>query len=277
LNNIFFRRNFSALIAAVALLSLVVSCKPQEKAHRGTLPLFDRSTGYLFNKMRANEFDYDWITAKFSADLTEGGKKNSFKATYRAKKDSVIWITISPSIGMELLRAIMTRDSIMFMNKFNSTYFIGDYKYLSNNFGIEVDFDMIQSTLTGNAFASFEEEEFRSSVDKDHYLLSTIRKRKLRRSIQRNDSLDVIAQSIWLEPRIYKIGRFGIYDFAANRNLEIIYDNFTPVGEQLFPFKLFLQLTGSMPVQMNIVYSKVAHDTPQNLPFTIPEKYERVQ
>jgi hypothetical protein len=255
----------------------VASCKQKEKAYRG--PLFDRSTTYLFNKMKANEFQYEWLTTKFSAEITEGGKKNSLKATCKTRKDSVIWISIAPSIGIEVVRAKITKDSISFINRLNSTFFEGDFKYISRNFGIEIDFDMIQSVLTGNSFPNYEEDEFKSFIDKDQYMLSTVRKRKLRRSLQRNDSLDMIAQSIWLEPRIYKIARFAIIDFGLNRNLEINYDNFTPVGEQLFPYKVFFNLTGDipMPVQLQLQYTKVAHDIPQNLPFTIPEKYEPAQ
>jgi hypothetical protein len=266
-------RNFHFAIF-ILLTLFVASCKQKEKTYRG--PIFDRSTTYLFNKMKANEFQYDWLTTKFSAEITEGGKKNTLKATVKTKNDSVIWVSIAPSIGIEVVRAKITKDTISFINRINSTYFVGDYKYLSKNFGIELDYDMIQSVLTGNAFSSYEEEEFKSFVDKDQYLLSTVRKRKLRRSIQRNDSLDMIAQSIWLEPRIYKIAKFAIYDFGLNRNLEINYDNFTLVGEQLFPYKVSFSLSGDIPVpvQLNLQYSKVAHDTPQNLPFTIPEKYE---
>ncbi|HET6245393.1 MAG: DUF4292 domain-containing protein [Bacteroidetes bacterium] len=224
--------------------------------------------------MRSNEFSYNWITSKFSVVIEEGGKKTSFNAHYRAKNDSVMWVSISPALGIEVARVKITKDSVKFMNRINSTYFEGDFNYISNTFGVDVDFDMLQSILTGNAFSSYKEEEFKSFIDKDHYLLSTMRKRKLRKSLQKNDSLDLMVQSIWLEPRSFKISKFGIYDFKTNNNLEVFYSNFTPVESQLFPFNIFFQLTGEKPAKISIQYSKVANDIPQSLPFTIPEKYE---
>lgn len=251
------------------------TCKTREKNYRG--PLFDRSTGFLFEKMRENEFKYDWITSKYSAEINEGGNKTSFKVNYRAKRDSVIWVSISPALGIEVARAKITKDTIKFINRINSTYFEGDFNYINNKFGLELDFDILQSILTGNAFSNYQEEEFKSFVDKDYYLVSTIRKRKLRKTLQKNDSLNISAQSIWLEPRTFKISKFGVYDFATNNNLEVFYSNFTAVDSQLFPFKIFFQLTGEQPVQISIQYTKVAQEVPQSLPFTIPEKYEPLQ
>ncbi|MDQ3192000.1 MAG: DUF4292 domain-containing protein [Bacteroidota bacterium] len=257
------------------LVTVFNSCKTKENVQRG--PLFDRGPNFLFEKMRSKEFNYDWISSKFAVEITEGKDKTSFKANYRAKKDSVIWVSISPALGIEVARAIITKDTVKFMNRMNSTYFEGDFNYINNTFGVDLDFDMLQSVLTGNAFASYEEDEFKSFVDKEHYLLSTMRKRKLRKSLQKNDSLNLTAQSIWLEPKTYKISKFGIYDFSTNNNLEVFYSNFALVESQLFPFNIFFTLTGDHPVQINIQYSKVANDTPQSFPFTIPEKYESIK
>ncbi len=258
----------------IILASVFSSCKTKENVQRG--PLFDRSTSFLFEKMRSKEFEYNWISTKFSVEIAQGNEKTSFKANYRAKKDSVIWVSISPALGIEVARAIITKDTVKFMNRMNSTYFEGDFNYINNKFGVDLDFDMLQSVLTGNAFSSYKEDEFKSFVDKDTYLLSTMRKRKLRKSLQKNDSLDVTAQSIWLEPKTFKISKFGIYDFNTNNNLEVFYSNFTPVETQLFPFKILFTLTGEHPVQVNIQYSKVAKETLQSFPFTIPEKYEAI-
>jgi hypothetical protein len=266
-------KNCILFIVFILAVTLFPACKPKEKAYRG--PLFDRSPEFLFNKMRENEFRYDWITAKISAEVNDDGKRTSFKTAVRAKKDSVIWASISPALGIEVARMVITKDSVHFMNRLNSTYFEGDFNFINNYFGVDVDFDMLQSILTGNAFAHFEEDEFKSFVDKDQYMLSTVRKRKLRKKIQKSDTLDLVAQSIWLEPRTFKISKFGIYDFAANKSLEVFYSNFTTVEHQLFPFKLFFIVKSDKAnSELSLQYSKVSHEGPQSIPFTVPEKYE---
>ena len=259
----------------VFILSLFVfSCKPTEKVHRA--PLFDRSPHFLFEKLKSNEFHYEWLSAKYSAEVKTEGKSNSFKTTMRSRKDSVIWMSISPAFGIEVARIHITRDSIRFMNRLNTTYFEGDFKYLNKMFNTDLDFDVLQSILIGNAFSYFEEDDFKSFIDKDYYLLSTIRKRKLKRTIQKNDSLNLVVQSIWLEPKTYKIAKYNFRDFNIDRILDVNYSKFAAVDSQLFPFEMHFELKGEKPASININYSKVAHDTPQTLPFTIPAKYERI-
>ncbi|MBA3900890.1 MAG: DUF4292 domain-containing protein [Bacteroidetes bacterium] len=254
------------------------SCKTREKVvDRGPrVILIDRSPSYLYDKMKENEFKFEWISSKINAEVDEAGKKTTFSITYRAKKDSVIWATIS-KMGIEAARAIITKDSVRVMNRMNSTYFEGDYKYIKYAFGVDVDFDILQAAIIGNSLPQYDDEDFKSFVDKDQYMLSTVRKRKLRKSIQSADSLNFLAHSIWLEPKTFKISRFGMYDFNVNQNLEIFYSNFTPVEAQLFPFKVLFKLTGEVPIKISLQYTKVSHDVPQSLPFNIPEKYARIQ
>ena len=255
-------------------LLFIYSCKPIEKTPRG--PLFDRSAHFLFEKLKSNEFHYDWLSAKYSAEVTSGGKTTSFKATLKCRKDSVIWMSISPALGIEVARVHITKDTVRFMNRLNTTYFEGDFKYINKMLNIDIDFDILQSILIGNVFSYFEEEDFKTFIDKDYYLLSTVRKRKLKRTIQKNDSLNLVAQSIWLEPRTFKIARYSFHDFNINRVFDVNYSDFAPVDSQLFPFKMRFELKGDKPALINIVYSKVIYDDSQNLPFTIPEKYERI-
>lgn len=263
-----------AVCFACVLILFIYSCKPTEKAKRG--PLFDRSANFLFEKLKSNEFHYDWLSAKYSAEVTTEGKTTSFKATLKSRKDSIIWMSISPALGIEVVRVLITKDTVRFMNRLNSTYFEGDFKYINKMFNIDIDFDILQSMFIGNAFSYLEEDDFKTFVDKDYYLLSTMRKRKLKRTIQKSDSLNLIAQSIWLEPRTFKIAKYSFHDFNINRIFNVNYSNFAPVDSQLFPFKMLFELKGDKPALVHILYSKVAHDKPQSLPFTIPEKYERI-
>jgi hypothetical protein len=267
------------IVFALFFAVFLNACKTREKAvERGPLRpiLIDRSPSFLYGKMKENEFKYDWISSKINAEVDEDGKKTTFSITYRAKKDSVIWATIS-KMGIEAARAMFTKDSIRIMNRINSTIFEGDYKYINQAFGVELDFGILQAAIVGNSIPQYDEDDFKSFVDKDHYMLSTVRKRKLRKSIQKSDSLNFSAHSIWLEPKSYKISRFGIYDFNVNQNLEIFYSNFTTVETQLFPFRVLFKLTGEVPFKINLQYTKVSHDVPQSLPFSIPEKYQRIQ
>ena len=79
-----------------------------------------------------------------------------------------------------------------------------------------------------------------ASIDanKNAYLLSTIRKRKLRK-IERKDKEKVpIAQGIWLKPEIFRICGFLINDIANKRRLKVNYTNFKELDEQQIATKM---------------------------------------
>ena len=145
---------------------IIASCKTQKKTEN-TKPLVNDESGrldfktgrVLSNKMKQNEFKYTYLTTKFSVTADIDSQVNSFDVTLRAKKDSVIWISISPALGIEAARVLITSDSVKFMNKLNKTYFKGDYAYISKLFNTELDFDMLESLLIGNSVNFYDEDE----------------------------------------------------------------------------------------------------------------------
>ena len=270
-------KNHCALGFFLLILALgLASCKSPEKTKKNKVLLFDKNPIFLFDQLHANDLKFDWISAKYSSEVDLNGKNISLKANIKAKKDSVIWMSIIPALGIEVARVKITRDSVFLLNRINSTYFSGDFKYLNQMFNIEADFQMIQALLFGINFTQFDEEAFKSAVDDGQYLLSNIRKRKLRRTIQRNDSLNLEAQSIWIDPKSFKVSRFRFNDFSAKRELEVNYSKFDSINGQLFPMEIIFNLKGEQAASISINYSRITMNEPQILPFTIPEKYEQI-
>ena len=141
----------------------------------------------------------------------------------------------------------------------------------------DLDFEMVQSLMVGNSAEFYEEDEkLRSAIDDYRYLLSTIRKRKLRKVMEKNKELKEPIQSIWLEPEIYKILRILINDFSSNRSFDATYGKFGLVDSLCFPYKVSFDIKAEKNVSIFIEYSKVTINKSQNFPFSIPEKYEQI-
>src|SRR5208283_696073 len=115
----------------------------------------------------------NWLIAKFSADYKNKGQKNSFNGQIRIRKDSVIWVSFSPALGIEVFRMMLTQDSVKFINRMNNTYFAGDYNYVNQYLNTNIDYDILQSFLTGNDLSFYENEKFRAGVENGIYKLAT--------------------------------------------------------------------------------------------------------
>lgn len=230
--------------------------------------------------LKENEFKYDWLTSKFSADVITDDNKQSFTVSVRAKKDSAMWLSVSV-LGIEGARMLITQDSVRFMDKLNNKYFVGDYQYLSKLLNIDVDFETMQSVLIGNSMEFYDEDEnLKSGKDSTFYMLSTIKKRKLKKALKDNSESVAnkeLAQRIWLHPLTFKVYQIVINDFPNDRTFTARYSDFQVIDSSYFPFKANFVIQAQKKIILDIDYSKVLHDKPQTMPFNIPVKYERIR
>lgn len=276
------------LLLTLAANVFFVSCRTL-KPIKPPVPLPDnvnqrldfKSPKALSNYLKVNEFKYDWLTSKFSADLVTDDNKQTFNVAVRAKKDSAMWLSVSV-LGIEGARMLITQDSVRYMDKLNNKYFIGDYQYLSKLLNIDVDFETMQSVLIGNSMEFYDDDEkLKSAKDSTFYLLSTIKKRKLKKALKEiseetNGAKD-LAQRIWLNPLTFKVHQIVINDFPNNRTFTANYNDFRVVDSCYFPFKANFLIEAQKKIVVNIDYNKVVHDKPQTMPFNIPAKYERIR
>jgi hypothetical protein len=245
-------------------------------------PIIDhKSSTYLSKKMLDNQFNYKWLNSKFSATTNVDGKTNSFSASVRSRKDSALWISLS-MFGIEGARLLATCDSVKFIDRINAKYFTGDYFYLSQILNTEIDFEMLQAVLIGNSVEFYgEDDKLRTYIENGNQVLSTIRKRKIKKvinnTISEQNILKELVQRIWLDASTYRVRKNVINDFNTNRTFEGSYSNFQLVDSLLFPFEVEFSIQAQRTMKVSINYSKVEINNVQSLPFSIPAKYESMK
>lgn len=239
-------------------------------------PIKDNGADYLFGKLKENEVKYNWLNAKFTTDIVIDKKSVQMNGMIRMKRDSVIWISLSPAMGIELARILITNDSVKVLNRLESTYYIGSFKYVDQLINADYDFDMIQAFLTGNDVSYYENDKFKSQVENKTYLLSTIGRRKIKKSLTEQNPQQ-LTEDIWLCPETFRISKVKINEFKVNRKFDIEYSDFQKTNEQLFPYQFNLKISGEKSIALDLKYTRVTLDEVQEFPFTIPEKYQRIQ
>jgi hypothetical protein len=267
------------LTVLVILLSACKSTRPVIKA-----PLKEEGPEFLYSKLKENELRFDWLAIKFDARYTEKRNSNDFKGQIRIRKDSLIWISITPALGIELVRMIVTNDSVKFINRFNKEYFMGDYALVSRFLQINIDFDILQSVLLGNDFQFYETNSFRASVDAQvagelEYKLSTTGRHKIKKEVGAAGSDPVILlQNIWLNPESFKITRIDVKEYLKdNRKLSGTYSGFSDLEGQVYPSALQFDVTAEESIKIKVDYNKVTLNEPMSFPFSIPENYKRIE
>ena len=242
-------------------------------------PIKEEGADYLFKKLKEHELQYGWLTAKFSAEYKNKGQTNSFNGQIRIRKDSVIWLSFSPALGIEVLRIMITQDSVRFINRMNNTYFTGDYNYVNKYLNTNIDFDILQSFLTGNDLSFYESGKFRAVLDNNAYKLATAERMKLKKFVRNNsENLRVLIQNIWIDPENFKITRANVKEIREpNIQLEALYSSFEKIDEQLFPKEMSFDISADNNLSVTVSFSKITLNTAQAFPFKIPQSYHPVK
>ncbi|MCX6244344.1 MAG: DUF4292 domain-containing protein [Bacteroidetes bacterium] len=271
------RYHFLLLSAFLFFSVFFYSCSPSRKIIKA--PLKEEGAEYLFKKLKEHELNYTWLTAKFSAEYTNKGQSNSFNGQVRIQKDSVIWLSFSPALGIEVFRLMATQDSVRFINRMNNTYFRGDYTYVNQYLNTNIDFDLLQSLLTGNDLSFYENGKFKATVENGAYKLSTAERKKLKKFVRNSqENLRVLIQNIWIDPETFKIREADVKEIRApNIKVEAYYSSLEKIGEQLFPKEMIFNIFAENNLHVDVSFSKIVINAEQSFPFKIPPSYKPVK
>ena len=158
-------------------------------------------------------------------------------------------------------------------------YFKGDFNYINQLLNADLDFDLIQAALIGNS-AEFDEDDSKMKpvVDREncHYLLSTIRKRKLRRINSGQDSLKRPLQIMTLNPENYKIISNKFEDVTTNRSFLANYARFNAKDSVFAPHDVNIEIKAEKKIDLKITYVRIEINQPQKLTLNIPKNYDPI-
>jgi hypothetical protein len=271
------------LLLNIFLLLLVVACKTPSKILAGATKqpvptLKKENIRTLAAQIKANELVYKWLSARISVDLTIDSSSDSFTANLRMRKDSVIWISVS-KLGIKGAQLMLTQDSAMVINYRAGTYAKEDFDSINARLNNDIDYEMLQSVLEGSCMEFYSDTaKMKSYFDGKQYIISTIRKRKLKRVLYRNKTVHSKddAQFIFLDPTTFHITHVRIEDFVNHRTFDAEYSDFQKVDSLMFPYHIQYKITAEKIIKVDMQYKNVEFKPQEEVPFNIPKKYGRV-
>lgn len=284
--------NIIILIIAIALSACAKKTeivKPQK--------LQSKSPKFLIKKLNQNEQEFDYLFAKFTARTNFDGKKLNFKGSIRIKSDSIIWLSFTKLGGVELVRLVLTQDSIKFINKWDKEYYKGKLSDLKDFGGINVEFKILEDLLTGKPFDFYAAGKYKSSNDAYYYLLSLKAKSKVRKATQMmgEDSLltlemidkkydkavskvpedELVLKNYYIFPESFLLAKQSVNLIAQQQAIEIAYDNYEIIdGFYTFALNQIIRVASKdKSSRLDIKYTTIKLNEPLEFPFKISKKY----
>jgi len=251
------------LLSLFFSLIIISACKKIPTA----TPVGDVDAALDISKL---EMDFDYLTTSSKIRFSNDDKNLSANASIRIKKDSIIWISVSPGFGVEAARGMATKDSLIIINRLNKEYMAYDFKKLSEEFNFDITYDLLQSALLGNMPLGLSRED----------------------KIKKDDAFYVIKQEAgnitvnnYINARLMKVEKVNMREknkaSGRDNTLNLQYGDFKTLEAHVLPFINLVALNykkGSnvQNTEINIEHKKATFSREDlNFPFNIPEKYEQ--
>ena len=121
-------------IALLALLLAATSCASRKKTVAPTPPQA-----------------FEWMTANLDIQAEGNGMSfDNLSGQLRMRNDSIVWLSVTATMGVEVLRAKVSNDSVWVLNRMEKTYLAEPLDSLCAKVGMPLSLPLVQTLLLDN-------------------------------------------------------------------------------------------------------------------------------
>jgi hypothetical protein len=260
------------ILLLLVLLLWLASCR----STKITEPVYSKApkVQVLIDSVEASHFEFDWFSGKIAGKYKDDAQSFSFKGTIKIKKDSLIWMSISPGLGLELGRVLLDQDSLRFMNRFDKTYFTSSYSDLSKKVKSPLTYSRIQDLLMGNSLSNFEEKKYYVDLENQLFKICSVSEKQLKKMQRSRRKPDQEIYTTLVNPENAKIDSQNLTNLKLNRTLLVSYEDFETHNNQEFAESIGLLISTTKSLSLNLAYSRINLSKKLKFSFKVPKSYE---
>ena len=293
-----------AAFALVVTALLLTGCTNMRRLERGK-PIRSEGSGGIIRKHLATQAEPDWAAMRLQVEADVDGERSGFKVNARMRRDSALWLSITPALGVEAARILLTPDSVLFYSKVPGNRFAyrGDFAAIDSLLGTEITYDMVQRILLGQGIGLLDEDsKYISKVDgREHLLISKYKRRVKRlvgvkereiapddslsvaareavqeRVMNRSDDDDLLVKRYWFDGLGYQLTRTRFDDLFWGRSIEIGHGGFELEAGGWIPHRTDITIASpEMTHSISLEISRAKYGRPYPMPFEIPQDMEQ--
>ncbi len=257
-------RGLLCLLCVYLVLTGCVGLRQRQPQALNSAPPGGSSAAFsLLNQLSLRDFESHTWSATGQIGMLLDGRRMESAFQMRMQRDSILWISLKPMLGVEAFRARITRDSLQFVNRLNREFGSYPMSTLSDMAGTQVDTRMLHELLLG-IVGGLRTVAFQFSPDAPGLISGSAG----------TVTYDLKADTVNLRPHsITLVGSEG--------RLEVNYQAWMPIGDRRAPERLILRAipTASKTqkaTELELSFSKIVAEQAQEYPFSIPSGYRRM-
>ena len=94
---------------------------------------------------------FEWMTSNLDIQAESNGMAfDDLSGQLRMRKDSLVWLSVTATMGVEVLRAKFSNDSVWIVNRLEKTYLAEPLDSVSIQLGMPLSLPLLQTLLLDN-------------------------------------------------------------------------------------------------------------------------------
>lgn len=241
------------------VLLVATGCQSLKKYTPGS-----RETKRIVETLSKNEPNFAWLNGKAKIKYKEEKNNITVSASVRVRKDSLVWISVSPGLGIEVFRCVFTTDSVFALDKINKLFYALDYSSISKKFQIDFSYQTIQSVFLGRPPFGLNQAD---------------KARQAGNNFQVRRQLGAYQVNAFFNLKTALLEKIVIDQNAGNNKMLVDYRTYTQVGPNLLPMESTVRLTTkdntkTEQANVNIRFRRLEQeDGPMQTPIYRPKSY----
>ena len=216
----------------------------------------------VVKEIKKSENKFKNVRNRAKIEFDNGKTIQSIVLNLRVAENEVLWI--SASMIVPIAKALITKDQLVFYEKFQRTYIDTSLK---NNKGLlpPISIELIQNILFGKPVVDVDSRNWKIIQNPMQYVLTP------------SKNQENIQPTMFFNPKDFVLEEQRIYFSSINALLIVEYNNFKSLNEKNIPTEVFMSIIQNGKIsKITIEYSQI--DFPQNLtfPIEIPEGYKKI-
>ena len=211
---------------------------------------------------------FSYYSAKIGVDYGAAG----FSGSMRIAKDSIIWISLG-KFGIEAARIMITKDSILFINKLTREYFSGGYDFIVKMLGFKLNYDIIQAILLGEDFSDYGTKDFKITRVNDLVTINF----QTRANILQPNLYPKLKQNLTYNNKSKKIERNYFEMVNSINKMDVNYPSYITLNNISLPKEMKVILTTSTKMILTIKTENHKVNQALEFPFSIPKSYDPIK
>ena len=250
-------------ILALMAVILLLSCKSKAVVTSVTEPIDYMKAKKIIDNHYKNKSDYSTLYIKANAKFSDGRQNQNVTAEIKIKKDEQILISIR-FLGITMAKAPITPSSVSYYEKIKGTYFEGDFRFLSEWLGTDLDYNKIQNMLTGEVIDDLNKGKYIETLVEKLYCLNDL-------------SSDKTKKTFYFNPDDFTVNKQEINQTVEDRKIQVAYSDIVAYKEAKLPTDILI--TTYQPrgkTEINLKYNTITFNEKLSFPYSIPDGYDRI-